>query len=225
MSDLPSADGPSLSPGTETTNTVNTAAVSESTSAATTSASVESKRVDTEDPPPKDKRRTAGELLLITVVWFFGIGFSVWLVFAWSGYSSKYSQTTESWKLNATKMIEITVVAEDRTNLACSSDVTIEGLHCGYRANQQPWGGEPATDSQVLQPFNTVANELFLGAGLWTSPKLPKQLPGTRFTVMCNYKVLGAAKSMSLRWAPKGSFDPLKSSVAVGSLTDCVIPE
>jgi len=146
-------------------------------------------------------------------------------VFAWLDYGSRYSQATDSWKLNSTKMIEITLVAEDKNNLACASDVTVGDLHCGYHGNLQPWGSDVSTDSKILQPFNTVANELFLGAGLWTSPSLPKQLPGIRFTVVCNYKVLGAARSMLLRWSPKGSFDPLKNSVAVGALSDCVIPE
>jgi hypothetical protein len=179
------------------------------------------------DSHPEEPARSAASLLMPTTLSLLSIGIVLWLVYAWSGYSTKYSQATDSWKLNSTKMIEITVVREDRDNLSCASDVTVGGLHCGFHANQQPWGGDISSDSQVLQPFNTVANELFLGAGLWASPRLPKNLPNVRFTVMCNYKVFGAAKSMSLRWAlpPKGSFDPLKTSVAVGSLSDCVIPE
>lgn len=232
MSDLPSAGGPSAPALSDSTSVTATDAANTSnlpvstgggepnpTPSAPTGASTDA------DTPTPEPRRTAASLLMPSVLTLLSIGIVLWLIFAWSGYSSKYSQTTEGWKLNSTKMIEITVVAEDRVNLACASDVEIGGVHCGYRANQQPRGGEPASDSQVLQPFNTVANELFLGAGLWTSPSLPKQLPTSRFTVMCNCKVLGAAKSMSLRWAIKGSFDPLKSSVAVGALSDCVIPE
>lgn len=230
MSDLPSAGGPSpLSTSDSTAATVDETVVP--TTEATPEGRTESKASaqppsDAEkEPHTEEPRRSAAALLMPSVLTLLSIGIVLWLIFAWSGYSTKYSQSTEGWKLNSTKMIEITVVAEDRVNLACSSDITIGGVHCGYRNNRQQWGGEPKNDSQVLQPFNTVANELFLGAGLWTSPALPKQLPGTRFTVMCNYKVLGAAKSVSLRWAPKGSFDPLKSSVAVGALSDCVIPE
>lgn len=160
-----------------------------------------------------------------TLVTFYSIGIALWLIFAWSGYDTKYSQTTDSWKLNSTKMIEITLIPEDKVNLACASDANVHGLHCGYNAHQQKVPGEVDTDPQLLQPYNTVANELFLGAGLWTNPVLKGQLPGQRFTVMCNYKVLGAAKNVALRWGLKAAFDPLKNSVAVGSLSDCVIPQ
>lgn len=178
-----------------------------------------------EDPVINAPRRSLGSVLMPTLLAFYTIGIALWLVFAWSGYNTKYSQATDSWKLNSTKMIEITLVAEDKTNLACASDVSVEGLHCGYDARQNKRPGDVDTDPNILQPYNTVANELFMGAGLWTSSVLKAALPGQRFTVMCNYKVMGAAKNVSLRWAPKAGFDPLKTSVAVGTLTDCVIPQ
>jgi hypothetical protein len=174
---------------------------------------------------PEPPRRTLGSVLMPTLVTFYSIGIALWLIFAWSGYDTKYSQTTDSWKLNSTKMIEITLIGEDKVNLACASDANVHGLHCGYNAQHQKVPGEVDTDPQLLQPYNTVANELFLGAGLWTNPVLKGPLPGQRFTVMCNYKVLGAAKNVSLRWGVKAAFDPLKNSVAVGSLSDCVIPQ
>lgn len=177
------------------------------------------------DATPEPPRRSLSSVLLPTLVTFYSIGIALWLIFAWSGYDTKYSQTTDSWKLNSTKMIEITLIAEDKGNLACASDANVQGLHCGYNAHNQKVSGEVDSDPQILQPYNTVANELFLGAGLWTSQTLKGQLPGQRFTVMCNYKVLGAAKNVALRWAPKAAFDPLKNSVAVGTLSDCVIPQ
>lgn len=177
------------------------------------------------DPAPEPPRRSLGSVLMPTLVTFYSIGIALWLIFAWSGYDTKYSQTTDSWKLNSTKLIEITLIAEDKVNLACASDANVHGLHCGYNAHQQKVPGEVDADPQLLQPYNTVANELFLGAGLWTNQALKGQLPGQRFTVMCNYKVLGAAKNVSLRWGLKAAFDPLKNSVAVGSLSDCVIPQ
>jgi len=178
-----------------------------------------------DDPVLNAPRRPLGSVLMPTLVAFYTIGIALWLIFAWSGYNTKYSQATDSWKLNSTKMIEITLVAEDKTNLACASDVSIEGLHCGYDARHNKRPSEVDADPTILQPYNTVANELFMGAGLWTAPILKGQLPGQRFTVMCNYKVMGAAKNVSLRWAAKGGFDPVKTSVAVGALTDCVIPQ
>jgi len=37
--------------------------------------------------------------------------------------------------------------------------------------------------------------------------------------------VVGVSKNMSLRWGTKAVFDPLKHSVAIGTLSDCVIPQ
>jgi hypothetical protein len=169
-------------------------------------------------PPPPN-------LLLYTILGFFCIGVSLWLVFSWTGYKNRYSQQVEGWHLGATKMIEVTLIREDKQNLACASDKSFEGIHCAFHANQQPWGPGPETDGHALQPYNTVKNELFLGAGLWVSPVLRGELPGSRFTVVCNYHVKGVLKSVSLRWSPTGSFGPVDQSVPVGTLTDCVIPQ
>jgi hypothetical protein len=168
--------------------------------------------------PPKN-------LLLYSLSGFLCIGVALWLILAWAGYKEKYSQQTEGWHLGSTKMLEITLIREDKKNLACASEKVFAGVHCGYRINGQPWGAGPDTDPQVLQPFNTVKNELFLAAGLWQSPILQGTLPAERFTVVCNYHVLGVLKAVSLRWSPTGNFGPVDQSVAVGNLTDCVIPQ
>jgi hypothetical protein len=164
-------------------------------------------------------------VLMYTVFGFFCILVTLWLVFSWTGYKDKYSQLTEGWHLGGTKLIEITLIREDKRNLGCASDLVIGGLHCGSRANGQPWNPNAEYDINTLQPFNTVKNELFLGAGLWLSPTLRGALPAERFTLACNYKVVGVARSIALRWSPTGSFSPLDQSAAVGTLTDCVIPQ
>ena len=169
-------------------------------------------------PPPKN-------MLLYTVFGFLCIGVALWLILAWSGYKEKYSQQTEGWHLGATKMLEITLIRDDKKTLACASDKTFSGVHCGYHKNSQPWGATQDTDPNVLQPFNTVKNELFLAAGLWQTPILSNELPKERFTVVCNYQVLGVLKDVSLRWSLTGNFGPVDQSVAVGRLSDCVIPQ
>ncbi len=180
---------------------------------------------ETAAPTCEGKDARPGDLLLYTVFALLCTGVALWLIFAWAGYKHKYSQQTEGWYLGSTKMIEITLVREDKKNLACSSEKMLSGVHCGYHGNQQPWGPGPGTDPHALQPFNTVKNELFLGAGLWQSPVLRGTLPSQRFTVVCNYHVLGVLKSVSLRWSATGAFNPVDQSVAVGTLTDCVIPQ
>ncbi len=175
-------------------------------------------------PVPEVKLDPPRNLLLYTVFGFLCMGVALWLVLAWTGYKEKYSQQTEGWHLGSTKMIEVTLVREDKKNLACASDKSFGPVHCGYHANSQPWAS-PDTDPNVLQPFNTVKNELFLAAGLWEAPILQGSLPTQRFTVVCNYHVVGVLRTVSLRWSATGNFSPVDQSVAVGNLTDCVIPQ
>lgn len=178
-----------------------------------------SKPARTPAPPPPP------HLLLYTVFGFLCIAVALWLVFSWSGYKDRYSQQTEGWHLGGTKMIEVTLIRDDKKNLACASDRSFEGIHCAFHANQVPWGPGPEHDMTTLQPFNTVKNELFLASGLWFAPVLQGELPATRFTVVCNYHVKGVLKNVSLRWSPTGNFAPVDQSVAVGTLSDCVIPQ
>lgn len=183
----------------------------------------------TTPPAPKDLAPPTSPpppgFLAYTVTGLLVIGFVVWLIFAWTGYKERYSQVAEGWHLGGTKMIEITLIKDDKKNLACASDKTFGAIHCGYRRDGQPTGTSPETDPTVLQPFNTVKNELFLAAGLWQSPVLSGTLPTERFTVVCNYHVVGVLRSAALRWSLTGSFTPVDQSVAAGTLSDCVIPQ
>lgn len=164
-------------------------------------------------------------MLLYTVFGLLCMGVALWLVFSWTGYKDRYSQQTEGWRLGSTRMIEVTLIREDKKNLACASDRSFDDIHCGFHANSQPWGPGPEQDGKALQPYNTIKNELFLAAGLWTAPVLQGELPTSRFTVVCNYHIKGVLKNVSLRWSATGNFSPVDQSVTVGTLTDCVIPQ
>jgi hypothetical protein len=175
--------------------------------------------------PPDEREPLPHNVLLYTVFGLLCIGVALWLILAWSGYKEKYSQQTEGWHLGSTKMLEITLIRDDKKNLACASDRTYGEIRCGYTRDGKPFGPKPEEDPHILQPFNTVKNELFLAAGLWQAPVLKEPLPADRFTVVCNYYVVGVLKAVALRWSPTGSFNPVDQSVAVGTLSDCVIPQ
>jgi hypothetical protein len=179
----------------------------------------ESPAAPVEAPPPPP------HLLFYTIFGFLCIGVSLWLLFSWTGYKDRYPQQTEGWHLGATRMIEVTLIREDKKNLACASDRGFDGIHCAFHADSLPWGPGPEHDINAMQPYNTVKNELFLASGLWFAPVLQGELPISRFTVVCNYHVKGVLKNVSLRWSSAGTFSPVDQSVAVGALTDCVIPQ
>ena len=176
------------------------------------------------DRLPRPRVTHEFNVLCYTLLGLFLVTFGVWVIFAWTGYASRYATHADNWHKGGVRSIELTVVRDDAQNLSCASDVEVEGLHCAYRANQQPFGHIPPDDRVTLRPYNTVDSVLFLGAGLWSSPALAGPLPTERFTVVCNYRMVGAVKSVALRWSPTGTFSPTKDSLPVGILSDCVIP-
>jgi hypothetical protein len=181
--------------------------------------------VKPEEAAPDVREPLPRNVLLYTVFTLLCAGVGLWLVLAWSGYKDKYTQQTEGWRLGSTRMLEITLIKDDKKNLSCASDKVFGEIRCGFHRDGTPFGKGPDEDPHVLQPFNTIKNELFLAAGLWQSPILQGELPKDRFTVVCNYHVQGVLKAVALRWSPTGSFGPVDQSVAVGSLSDCVIPQ
>jgi hypothetical protein len=127
--------------------------------------------------------------LLGSFLALFLIGFGVWLVSGTKSYREEYAQATEGWRVGSTRVVELTVIKDDATNLACASDAEFSGLHCGYRRDKREAGSVSPENRQMLQPYNTVNNELLLGAGLWASPGLKGPLPSSRFSVICNYTI------------------------------------
>ena len=171
------------------------------------------------------------QLLRLTLA-LFAIGLAVWILLAGNAYRRQYSGTGTAWHRGADNFIEITLVRGDRANLACAAEATMQGLHCGFGADQQPWRsprstsdrGQDDDEPHTLRPYNTVNGELFLGAGLWDSLAPRGPLPAGRFTVTCDFEIVGALRSVALRWSIGGHFDPPAKTLAVGTLHDCAIP-
>jgi hypothetical protein len=154
----------------------------------------------------------------------FVIGFGVWVVFTWMKYDKSAAQSEQGWHKGTKQLIELTLVREDANKLDCASNVTVEGLNCAYDGKSQARAPMP-DPAHRLRPYCNVKNDVLLGAGLWDSPGMRGPLPAERFTVVCNYHVVGVVKSVSLRWNPNDKFDPAKQSLPVGTLTDCAIPQ
>jgi hypothetical protein len=177
--------------------------------------------------PQRQKPASAGGELRVHLysVWgLFGIGIVLWLLLTVTGYGKRYAHANDGWTMGATSSVEITLVREDREKLACASDVVVDGLHCAYGANGREVQPAPADDRLVLRPYFTADQVLLLGSGLWSSLGMHSPLPEKRFTVVCDYHVVGAITSVALRWTPAGGFSPAGQSPPVGSLSGCVIP-
>jgi len=169
----------------------------------------------------------SGELepLIRVTLALFVIGLCVWLLLARTTYRREYSGTGVAWHRGAHNFIEITLIREDDVNLACAADVLIQDLHCGFRGDRQPSAGAGDNDdAHVLRPYKTVNGEVLLGAGLWSSLASRGRLPADRFTVTCDFEIVGALRSVALRWTRNGAFEAFDRSLATGVLRDCAIP-
>jgi hypothetical protein len=134
--------------------------------------------------------------------------------------------TMPTWSLRAAaavgkgRMVELTLVAADRTNLACASATVVDGLHCAFGADAMPWAG--AESGGVLQPFTTTDRKTILGAGLWDQPALGATLPKQRFRARCEFAPIGEAQAPKVRWSP-GAFKDSAGGWPVGRLSNCTV--
>jgi hypothetical protein len=172
----------------------------------------------------EEPRRGRCNELLVSFLSFVLIAFTVWIISGTRRYRMEYAETTQGWRVGSTRSVEISLVRDDKTNLACASDQTIAGLRCGHGSDQGAVTGLSADKPELLQPYNTVGGELFLGAGLWTAPDMKQALPTERFSAVCNYNIKGVIKSALIRFAPTAAFGPTNRTVTVGALTDCTVP-
>jgi hypothetical protein len=126
------------------------------------------------------------------------------------------------WAAGQTVDVEITLVKNDKQDLACSSPDEIGGKHCAFEANSKPWSkGDNNDDKKVLRPYTTTEHLQFTAAGVWSDPALaPDKLPATRFSLKCKYKVEGTLKSLGVRWEQTGQWFPNNEWYA-GSVSDC----
>jgi hypothetical protein len=167
-----------------------------------------------------------GGSLSKSMLLFFVLVGGVMLVVAvvTNGNSGQDAPPKPKWKTGETVDVEITLVKNDKQDLACSSTDEIAGKHCAFEANNKPWSkGDNTDDKKVLRPYTTTEHIQFTAAGLWSDPALaPDKLPAMRFSVKCKYKVEGTVKSLGVRWEQTGQWFP-NSEWFAGGVSDCKI--
>jgi len=164
------------------------------------------------EPPPAAVGKTVTIFLLTMGALSAG--------FYFLGAETGGDRTAPRWKTGQTVDVNITLVANDRNELACASDVEIAGRHCEFVNKTKP--AEKVDDDKLLKPYTTTDNVQFLGAGLWTQPDLDvKKLPADRFTVKCKYTVEGEIKKPGVRWASRGGFSDKENNWYAGVLKEC----
>jgi hypothetical protein len=167
--------------------------------------------------PPEPPPAALGKTVTIFVVAMAGLSAGFYLLGAETGGGDR---TAPRWKTGQTVDVNITLVATDRTDLACASDVVIADRRCEFVNKTKP--AEKTEDAKLLKPYSTTDNVRFLGAGLWSQPDLEvKKLPADRFTVKCKFTVEGEIKKPGVRWNTRGGFSEREDVWYAGALKEC----
>jgi hypothetical protein len=133
--------------------------------------------------------------------------------------------------------VSITLVTTDAKALACWSAQELGGRHCEFESPSQKWqkpptsGRQPAQD--VLAPYKTTDDILFLVPGLWLDPALAKRLTidppdfskeHIRFVANCKMHLDGEMENFGVRWAQQGQWQA-QNKAFVGTVSGCVLSE
>ena len=168
-------------------------------------------------PVPARKGGSLGKSMILFVVIVAGLA----AAFALLGQESSSGPAAPKWKVGDSPDLELTLVADDKKNLACAAPDEIGGAHCAFEAQAKPWSkGDSTDDKKLLKPYTTVDHVQVLAAGVWSDPALAGTLPTTRFSVKCKYKVEGKMKAASMRWASDGPWYEAKDLYS-GSISGC----
>jgi hypothetical protein len=168
-------------------------------------------------------------IVLLVVVGVLVVGFGGCVLclggaFAILGREQPAQPSRPRWSVGQTVDVEVTLVKNDRRDLACASSEEVAGRHCAFEAKGTPWSkGESTDDRKVLRPYVTSERLQLTAAGLWSEPALaPEKLPATRFRARCKYEVEGTLGDLGVRWEEGGQWFPNHKWYA-GSLSGCVL--
>ena len=168
-------------------------------------------------PVPVRKGGSLGKSMILFVIIIGGVA----ALLAWISQGTETGPAAPKWKVGDSPDLELTLVADDKKNLACAAPDEIGGAHCAFEAQAKPWSkGDSADDKKLLKPYTTVDHVQILAAGVWSDPALAGTLPTTRFSVKCKYKVEGKMKAASMRWASDGPWYESKD-IYSGSISGC----
>lgn len=122
------------------------------------------------------------------------------------------------WQVGSEANVRITLITADYNLLACAADQAVNGKHCAYKTESEPWPPDPAAPiddnkASLIQPYRTFDNKLILVAGLWADPTMALRLhrePSAgvraeklaRFVANCRVRFTGRLETPKLRWQP-----------------------
>jgi len=133
----------------------------------------------------------------------------------------------------------ITLLAADKFDLACASDLEWEGYRCEFKKDGESWPGvevqAEADRKKMLAPYMTVDNTLFLIPGLfedtavderyrYEAPRRASRDKQERFTAQCKLTLRHVVEAVKIRWSPNDKWQQ-KENVWIGEVSQCQVGE
>jgi hypothetical protein len=167
--------------------------------------------------------------------------------------SGPRKQASSGYQIGQEIDVSITLVTTDAKQLACAGSDAVAGHHCEFESRTAKWskvpeGGRPSPQ-EILAPYKTTDDVMFLIPGLFSDPALQKRLsidPPTvgaehaRFVANCKLHLEGKMEKFDVRWQTPGQpgareaqandekwtrmWQPA-SDVWVGSVAACTLSE
>jgi hypothetical protein len=145
-----------------------------------------------------------------------------------------------NWKVGDEATVAVTVITADYNLLSCASSKELEGLHCAFKSEREPWPrvpGQPIDDNKasIIQPYRTwLDNKLILIGGLWAVPgvalRLHREPPVgvpkerlARFVVECKVRFIGELPDARLRWDVAGAWQNPDAAALVAKPLSCTV--
>lgn len=135
---------------------------------------------------------------------------------------SPKSQERDEWQEGTEGTVHVTVITADFNKLACADEREIEGMHCAYKNDKEPFPipTEAPYDNNkknILQPYRTTDGQLLFMAGLWAQPEVAMRLHNepprgvaekklARFVAECRVAFLEEWQKTKFRWGPRESW-------------------
>lgn len=141
-----------------------------------------------------------------------------------------------NWDVGKTGRGRITLVTADYNQLGCSNPKAVDGAHCAFKGDNEPWPKDPSAPlddngANLIQPYRTIDNKLVMIAGLWAEPNMAMRLhrePSagvqaqklSRFIADCELRFLDRWDAVKVRWSPGQPWVP-EGAVLIARPVSC----
>lgn len=131
----------------------------------------------------------------------------------------------KDWAVGKTVDVELTLLPNDKDNVACASPNAVNGKHCEWETQDKKWSkpDDPADPNKILKPYATTGSARLIASGMWNDTAFTSNLPTGRFRAQCKYAIEGKLGQPEIRWNPAGPWRSQRGEWWVGALSGCKV--